>query len=387
MSKKKLLILTNLFPSRWAPNKAAFNYQQFSRLAEEYDVKMIVPVPFLEYIKNFRHIREHSFGKFQIKYLCFFYIPRFFRYLHGFFLFLSVLFILGWVRKGRFEVIFGSWVYPDGFVSVLLAKIFRIPVFIKVHGSDINVFSRDSLRRYQIAYALKSCSFVLSVSEDLKKKMILLGVPENKINVIYNGVDKEIFRPMPVNQCRESLGLGQNLKLILFVGNIIESKGIRELMEAFLILDTRHKNLAMVVIGDGSGRKMLERKYSDRLNDSGVMFTGRLDLEEISMYMSASDILCLPSYNEGVPNVLLESMACGIPVVATNVGGIPEIITDDDGVLVEPENIDDLARGLEFALQKKWDKTKIVKSAMKYSWEENINKIDKEIRKYTLDHG
>ncbi len=387
MGKKKLLIFTNLFPSRWAPNKAAFNYQQFSRLAEEYDVKMVVPVPFMEYIKNFRYIKEGSFGKFQIKYLCFFYIPGIFRCLHGFFLFLSVLFILGWVRKGRFEAIFGSWVYPDGFVSVLLAKIFRIPVFIKVHGSDINVFAQERFRRYQIVYALKNCSFVLSVSEDLKKKMIALGVPENNINVIYNGVDKKIFKPMPVNQCRKSLGLDQNFKLILFVGSIIESKGIRELLEAFLLLDTTHKNLGMIVIGEGSGRTMLERKYSDRLNDSCVRFTGRLGLEEISMYMSASDILCLPSYNEGVPNVLLESMACGLPVVATSVGGIPEIVTDDGGVLVEPENTDDLVRGLELALQKKWDKTKIVKSAMKYSWEKNINDIDKEIRKYTLDRS
>jgi glycosyltransferase involved in cell wall biosynthesis len=284
-------------------------------------------------------------------------------------------------RIFKFDLLFVPWVYPDGVGTSFIAAGLGVPIVIQALGSDINVHAKYPLRKRIIVRALGNVDKVIAVSDALKAKIVSLKVPEEKIISIRNGVDRALFRPMDMNTCRNTLSLPSDGRVVLFIGNLVPIKGISYLIEAFATGTFLRQKTRLIILGDGPLNGYLKRKAADLgLNDI-VMFMGSRSHNEIPLWMNACDIFCLPSLNEGCPNVVLEALACGKPVVATRVGGIPEIIQSSDcGILVRQGNATELTLALEKALSKKWDRDLLQKSAQIMSWQENAVRVFNEFQ-------
>lgn len=363
----KVLAITNLFPNNKEPAKGIFNKQQFLELKKYCEIKVIAPV---QWHRCAGIDRNEIIGGIEVHHPRFFYIPRFGRSLNGYFFYLSLINKVKQLRKNfKFDLILAFWAYPDGFGSFLLSKYFKKPVIIKAGGSDINYNTQYPLRRRIISYALRNSDKVISVSNALKKRMVEIGVPESKIFVNPNGVNTALFFPMSKDDCRKKLKLNLNSKIILFVGNLVSVKGINYLIEAFNKLDHKGADLKLLIVGSGGLKTSLEEQVVKSGIKEKVLFCGKKDHEEIPIYINACDVFCLPSINEGCPNVVLEALACGKPVVASRVGGIPDMVTSDKfGVLVEPQDSVALAEGLKKALLIEWDKEFTRKGHSSLSW-------------------
>ena len=317
-------------------------------------------------------------------------IPRVGRSLYGLLFFLSIILPALRIHKEfKFDAIFATWAYPDSFAAVLLSKLLKKPILAKVHGTDINEYSQYWLRRKMISFALNNSWRVISVSKALRDRMIEIGVKSRKIRVVYNGVDSELFKPTDRMQVRRELEIDTDKKVILFVGNLKPVKGLTYLIRAFagVAADTE-RNAALFIIGDGELREDLENQVKDQGMQDCVYIPGSKAHHEIPRWMNACDVLCLPSLSEGVPNVILEAFACGVPVVASKVGGIPEILTSHDlGRLLQPEDPEELRKALLECLDKSWERELIRAYSDKFSWRHNAEIIYQEIMDIFMGNG
>ena len=365
----KLLIITNLFPNSVEPTRGVFNKQQFLELAKLCELKVIAPIPWHKLSKVPNKEMIEGIDVYHPRY---FMIPKIGRSLYGIFFFLSIIGMARRIEKTFcFDEILATWAYPDGFGSCLLAKLFKKPIVIKVHGSDINITMQSVVRKKMILYALKNSARIIAVSNALKDKMISMGALKEKIVVIPNGVDTILFSPMDRVECRKKLNIPNEQKIVLFMGNLKQIKGLNHLIEAMSRLPD---DIRLILVGSGGERDSL-RALAERMGiQARVNFAGSRLHSEIPVWINASDVLCLPSLNEGCPNVVLEAQSCGIPVVATRVGGVSDIIrSSDTGLLVEPAYSDQLSDALKCAIDKKWDRQKIRDSVIKFDWKDNAH--------------
>src|SRR3990167_4369574 len=377
--KIKVLFISSLFPNGENPTLATFNKQQIMYLSEFCEIKVVAPIMWFPFLKKGK-ISYHEFlGEIEVFHPNAFYIPKFARFLYGLFYFLSIIRCIKRILKNfDFEIIYTNWLYPDSFAAMLIAKLFQKPFVVCALGTDVNVYMKYPLRKRMILTTIRKSTKTLTVSKALKEKIVEQGIPPEHIEVLYDGVDKKIFNPQDKNRVREKLGLTPPFPLILYVGNLKIWKGVDYLIDALKILVSQKKEIKLCLIGDGSERKSLEKKVRRENLCNRVYFEGRKQHKDISLWMNASDLLCLPSLMEGVPNVMLEAWACGIPVVATKVGGIPEILNDQNyGIMVEPQDSASLAQALLEGLSKNWDIEKIKQHSLEFSWEENAKKLFK----------
>jgi len=231
----------------------------------------------------------------------------------------------------------------SGLAAYLATRLHPRPLVLSVRGSDIHLLEGGLMRRLN-RRIYQWMDVVIAVSEDIAGKLEQAGVPGEKIGVVYNGVD-ERFQPHDREGMRRRLGLPQGRFIVLFVGLLVPVKGVDVLLEAVKIIDD--ERLLCVLVGDGSLKESLRQQAELAGLGDGVLFAGRRSSEEIPVWMNAADVLVLPSLSEGRPNVVLEAQACGLPVVATRVGGTPELIHDGEtGLLVESGDPQALARGI-----------------------------------------
>jgi glycosyltransferase involved in cell wall biosynthesis len=197
---------------------------------------------------------------------------------------------------------------------------------------------------------------VIAVSQALKDVMVELGVHADRVVVIPNGVDSSKFFPVPREEARAKLGLPRKT-MLLSVGHLTPVKGFDLLIRAFkLIIDAgQETNLHLAIVGQGEARKELEHLVSSLNLNAHVQLVGAVPHRELYLWYNAADLFCLASSREGCPNVLLESLACGIPVVGVRIGGIPEIINADYLGIVTERNEYALSKAITVALGKRWD--------------------------------
>ena len=221
-----------------------------------------------------------------------------------------------------FDVIDAHYYYPDGVAAALLGRYFRKPFVITARGSDINLVANYLVPRKLIQWAANQACASIGVSAALTGTMSRLGLAASKLITMRNGIDLVRFKPMSKPEARKILGWAP-VPTLISVGNLVENKGHHIAIEALSQLE----NFNLVVVGEGPERQALEFLASRIGVNSRVAFAGRIEQMDLPVYYSAADILVLPSSREGWPNVLLEAMACGTPVVATDVGGVAEIVT------------------------------------------------------------
>ena len=243
------------------------------------------------------------------------------------------------IRKYDIDIIHAHSVIPTGFIGAIVAKIMRKPLFITSHGMDINNFENSPLFRWLIKFSLKNCNNAIAVSGDLGEKIRSLGIDQDKIVVLRNGVNINRFKPLRNNELRKYYKIKENDILILFVGYLDTFKGIFELIDVFYKIKQEHNNIKLMIIGTGPKKHEIENKVLASDLKNSVIFTGNLKPDEMHRYYQAADIFTLPSYTEGLPLAILEAMSCGIPVIASDIGGIPEIIkNNENGFIIPPKN-------------------------------------------------
>ncbi|AUX22745.1 glycosyltransferase [Sorangium cellulosum] len=289
--------------------------------------------------------------------------------------------------RGRFDVVMGAWLYPDACAAALLARLLGLPYAVKAHGTDVNVVARWRSVRPLVGGALRSAACAVGVSRPMVEALTALGAPRERAVLVRNGVDRALFRPGDRRAARRELGLPERGRIITFVGHVARPKGIHELLDAFEALGAAAgepgEPVHLVVVGDGPDRRMVElaaarreREAALRREERGRIFvSGQRPLSAVARHVTATDLLALPSWAEGTPNVVLEALAAARPVVATRVGGIPDVVEPGrTGLLVPPRDVGALGRALREALARPWDERAFAEAAPP-SWEESAEAL------------
>jgi len=379
----RVLTFTSLFPNAVMPNHGVFILQRVAHLARRGNsVQVVAPIPYCPPLISFpkwesfkRVPAEESIAGLSIYHPRYLLVPKISMPVHGASMFLSSL---GQLRRLHadyaFDVIDAHYVYPDGFAAVLAARALRLPVFVSARGSDLNVFSELPTIRPLIRWTLRHATGGIGVSTALRNKMVELGLPANRAYMIGNGVDLARFVPLDRAECRRRLELPDG-EIMLSVGALIESKGHQVAIAALAELLGLHPQLRLFIVGEGPYRNaLLHRARALGVSDR-VRLVGAVPNEELKYWYSAADVNCLFSAREGWPNVLLESIACGTPVLATRVGGVAEVITCDDVGLT----IGDLAlaaSALHSLLEQKRDRHRMRNFAQQHSWTKIANQVE-----------
>jgi teichuronic acid biosynthesis glycosyltransferase TuaC len=376
----KVLVFTTLFPNNVWPNHGVFVKERMCEVArlDGCEVKVVAPVPYFPRIKlNWRWkfsqiVRQEIRDEIDVYHPRYFMTPKLGMVLYGWLMFLCVLPRVKKIQKDfKFDLIDAHYVYPDGFAAVLLGWLFRKPVVVSARGSDINLYTKFPLIRRLLQFTLRRADKVISVCLALKQAMIELGVSAEKINVVPNGVDIEKFYRSNKEAARKELHLPTGRKIIISVGGLIPRKGFDLLIRAVKILSVRFgvENLYLVIVGEGPFRKELEKLISSlNLNDK-VRLAGAIPHQDLYRWYSAADLSCLTSSREGWPNVLLESLACGTPVVGANTWGVPEIITSDEIGLLTERREEVIAETILVALKKQWQTENLLEYAKNHTWD------------------
>ena len=241
-----------------------------------------------------------------------------------------------------FDLIDAHYFYPDGVAAALLGQWFDLPVAITARGTDLNLISNYSIPRRQIQWAIRNASAVIAVSHALGTRLIELGADPEMLNVLPNGVDLDKFRLLDRDAVRSELCLAK--PMLLSVGNLVKLKGHDLAIKAL----ARMPDMNLAIVGTGPLEKELKSLAQNIGVERRVRFVGALDQSKLLQYYNAADCLVLCSSREGMANVLLESLACGTPVIATPVGGNPEIVRDEKvGVLMTDRTVDALVAAVD----------------------------------------
>jgi len=364
--KKSLLIITNLYPVPWGRNRASFNKQQFDLIAQDIPVKIVILLTWKEWLSH----RNLCHSTNEIKYCPYFYIPKVGRRLVPFFQFFSLMFLIPWMKKQQVSALLASWGFPDAVAASMVNKFLRLPFFVKVHGTDVNENIKFSGRTRLMRYWLNKAERIFCASKALADELSQRGIDKSKVLVNYNGVNPEIFYPAETKLQRQSF---------VFVGSLITTKGVNELLSAAIICKAKYPDITLDILGEGPMKSTLIDKINEyNLNDS-IKLHGSVSLPCVAEFIRNAKVLVLPSYREGVPNVLLESFACGTPVIATRVGGIPEVVNKDVGILIDDRDSKQLANAMIESLNKDWCSEKILAHARQFDWHKNVRRVMDEI--------
>ncbi len=256
-----------------------------------------------------------------------------------------------------------------GLIAIWATKRRRLPLVVSVRGSDINLMASGFMRCIN-KYVYGGVDCVLAVSDDISRKLQAADVERSKIEIVYNGVDKR-FKPIKRKTSRRVLGLPQDGFLVLYVGLMSPIKGVDRLLRAVQLIDD--DSLYCAIVGDGPSRIDMEALASRSKMRARFLFAGAQSTDTIPIWMNAADVFVLPSLSEGRPNVVLEAQACGVPVVATNVGGTPELITNEEtGLLVEKDNARALADSIRRLMDSESLRVRLGQQARRHIQEDGL---------------
>jgi len=367
----KLLFVSNLFPDATAPGHGQVNATVLHQLAPHCDIRVISPRPLLPF-KSWRGRTPRDEDRlFQPLYVRTFYVPKFGGPWNHRLMARALREPLRRVRaEFPFEVVLGAWVYPDACALDLLDVERQAPLVAVAQGTDVHSYLQMPLRRHIIVSALSRTAATITRSQDLATRLREAGVPFMKLRPIHNGVDTAVFRPGDALAARQALGLSPDAQVILYVGNFLPVKNPLLLVEAharLCRLSAEPCELVMIGTGPLEGKA---RRLADKLGfGASVRLAGRQPPAQVARHMQAANVLCVPSKQEGVPNVVLEGFACGLRTVATRVGGIAEVLDRDClGRLVPSADPDALEKALGQTLMEATDREAVLRHAAQFSW-------------------
>ncbi len=383
-----IIVFSTLFPHSGLPGAGLFIRERMFRVARELPLVVVSPKPWFPGQGLIRRLRpgfrppaprrELQQG-IEIHFPRFLALPGVLRRWDGFSMALSSYRLLRRLRRQGYDLIDAHFAYPDGYAATFLGRWLGLPVTITLRGTEIPHSRKPPLRR-RLVRALDRADHVFAVSGSLKAHAVALGVPERKIQVVGNGVDVEKFHPVSRDAARKELGLPADVPVLITVGGLVERKGFHRVIELLPALRRKHPGLCYLVVGGPSP----EGDWSDRLREQvanlglqeAVRFLGPIEPMRLKVPLSAADLFVLATRNEGWANVFLEAMACGLPVVTTDVGGNREVVRDDSlGRVVPFGDASALERAIDEALQTPWDRRAIMAYARENSWDKRVDQL------------
>ena len=351
----RILVVTSQFPIAGEPNRGRPVLQTVRELARLADVRVISPVATYPRWARPRSYLFHAPLPQQMQdcdteYVSYPALPMVSRPFNGH---LCGMAITEAMARFAPDVVLSYWLYPDAFGAMRAASRLGIPWVAGARGSDLRV--RDAVSRMLTGQVVRRARRLLVVSEDLRRVAIeRYGAAPDRTITIPNGCNAAIFHPASRSEARRQLGVDEGARLVVYVGRLVPEKGLRELLEATAMLSQAHPRVELALIGDGPLRDELDQS-ARRIAGVPVHLPGAMDASMVARWMAASDLITLPSYSEGHPNVLVEALASGRPVVATHVGGIPEVVDASCGVLVAPRDVHALSVALGQVMDRRWD--------------------------------
>lgn len=380
-----ILTLTTLFPNSLQPVHGVFIRNRMENYTRKYglDWTVLAPVPYYPDIPAPRPIYslyaripalEEPWG-YPIHHPHYLVTPKIGMRFYGRWMAAAVRRTVRRIHREKpIDLIDCHYVYPDGTAGIQMGRELGIPVVLSARGTDLNLYPTFEAIRSRIQQNLEACRHLICVCASLRDKAVELGTPRGKTSVIGNGVDVDLFRRSDSSEARRKLGLPASGRILLSVGHMTARKGFDLVLEALALLHA--PDLSLVIAGDGEEREALERQ-AERLGLRGrVFFPGAVLNRDLPDWYSAADLFVLASSREGWPNVLCEAQAMGLPVVATRVWGVPEIVDSPSlGILVEERTTEALRRALEQALQTSWDRAHIEARGRQRTWDQVSEKL------------
>ena len=384
-----IALVSTFYPNTAEPLRAVFVRNLATALDRYAQLSIISPVPYAPPVtsvarwRNLRSIpRQVAEEGREVRHPRFLVIPKCaaatgFNYFAGTFRTLREL-----ARRRRIDLLHAHCAYPDAVGVALAAALLDIPFAVTAHGSDINVYAEKRSVRPQLQWALRRAGVVIAVSKAMQQRIEdLMAVPSSGtarpsariVHIPCAGVDSRVFAVRDAEAARRSLALDPGGRVVVFAGQLVAIKAVQVLLEAWQILAANGRLRAtdrLVIAGDGPERAALQARAAAGMEPEKVRFLGEISQRDLALWLDAASAFCLPSRNEGTPNVVIEALASGRPVVASRVGGIPEIVTDDrNGFLVESGDAAQLASRLHTALEKSWDAQQIAAGVAEYTWD------------------
>jgi len=386
-TQPKLAVFSTLFPNAGQPNAGVFVRERMFRVGKKIPVIVIAPIPWFPFQGLIRHWRPHFRPSapafeyqdgYEVFHPRFFSIPGLLKSFDGFFMAMGCRKLIRHLRsKDKFNIIDAHFGYPDGYAATLLGKWFSVPVCITMRGTEVP-HAKSFLKRRHLIKAMERASQLFSVSSSLKEHAVNLGIDESKIQVVGNGVDVERFYPVSKEVARQQVRIPQEAKVLITIGGLVERKGFHRVIEVMPSLMEKHPNLHYLIVGGASAEGDWSEKLKSMVVDAGlqsrVHFLGTMSPDKINIPLSAADVFVLSTRNEGWANVILEAMACGLPVVASDVGGNAEVVANKHiGTIVPFGDRDTLCDELGLALSRKWDHEAIIDYAKANSWNKRVD--------------
>jgi glycosyltransferase involved in cell wall biosynthesis len=382
-------VLSSLFPSSVQPGAGLFVRERMFRVARRLPLAVVSPVPWFplqDIIRRWKPKFRPGAPAYEMQQGIPVWFPRFLslpgllKQCDGRAMAWAAYACFAALRQvGQLDLIDAHFGYPDGYAAVLLGRRLGVPVTITLRGNEVLPAQEPHLRP-RLRAALLGATRVFSVSDSLRQLALELGVPEERTEVISNGVDAERFQPRDRLAARAALGLPADVPVLISVGWLVERKGFHRVIEVLPALRRRWPGLTYLIVGAGNAagdyRPDLEALAARLGVSDAVRFLGALPPDALSGPLSAADVFVLATSREGWANVFLEAMACGLPVITTDVGGNREVVCRPElGEIVPFGDAQALAAAIERALSRAWDRAAIRQYAVANSWDGRVERL------------
>jgi len=381
----RVLSFSYCFPEPAHPSWGVFVLQRLAALAKLADLEVVAPVPAFPLWHRLRGLlppKNDQLAGLRVYRPRFFYTPGIFKSADAWFYGRGLgRWLADTCRASRPDILDAHFIWPDGVGVGHLARRMGLPYVVTLRGKLYPSLENASMRR-QCARALREASAVISVSTPMAEIASELIGSEKTIHVIPNGVDLRRFSPDDKARCRRALGLAPQGRLLVSIAHLKQTKGHDEVVGA---LAGQDKDVRLVIVGG----EVLHDGYTDRLRGltrrlgvaDRVILAGSQPYERIPLYINAADVCVLGSWREGCPNVVLESLACGRALAATNVGAVPDILPQGPcGRIVPVRDADALSAGVRELLATPADPERIRRLSGVQSWEQVAERVHRVLR-------
>ncbi len=378
--RPRVLVIASMYPNDAHPQFGVFVHRRIRAVSRYAAVTVLSPIPYFPFTSRLKRYIHRSNIKpsgtlddIPVVYPRHLSVPRFCKALDGILLGVGVLWSLWRSRKLRsFDLVDAHLAYPDGFGALIVATVLRIPYTVTLRGHDINHIPQFPARRRQIVQVLSRAASVMSVAEALRKEALSLGASDERSITIPNAVEPEIFRTLDKLEARKTLSIPVDSQVVVAVGNLVERKGHHLVIEAFCALYREDPRRRLLIVGgpneEGDMTGHLRTLIETHQLQHAISLVGPQPPEQLPLYYNAADVSVLASSKEGWANVLLESLACGTPVVATRVWGTPEVLSKPAYGILCDRTVPALEDALRRGLSQSWDREEIVTYARAHSW-------------------
>jgi glycosyltransferase involved in cell wall biosynthesis len=384
----ELVVYSSLFPSAARPTAGTFIRERMFRVAKYRALTVVSPQPWFPgqslirlLYPGYRPLApaveiQNGITVHHPRFLA---LPGMLRRLDGWSMALSTFFLMRRLKASGARLIDAHFAYPDGAAATRLGRWLGLPVTVTLRGTEVP-HSRNPVMRRRLIRTLRMATRIFTVSDSLRRLALELGAAPEKTEVIGNGVDTDVFHPVDRLAARQRYALPDDAKVLVSVGGLVERKGMHRVIGCLPALLARHPTLHYLIVGgpspEGDMTRQLVTQVADLKLGKRVRLLGPLPPSELKWPLSAADVFVLATRNEGWANVFLEAMACGIPVVTTDVGGNAEVVCSPElGMVVPFGDAAALERALDAALNKPWDRKAILAYARANQWERRVEQL------------